>query len=57
MKSLLIVYLTAYVWLTLCQKASASNKSIPLVVITWDYKDAAQRGNYTFLFIKIGSIL
>lgn len=57
MKSLLIVYLTAYVWLTLCQKASASNKTIPLVVITWDYKDAAQRGNYTFLFIKIGSIL
>lgn len=43
MKSLLIVYLTAYVWLTFCQKASASNKSIPLVVITWDYKDAAQR--------------
>ncbi|KOX75637.1 N(4)-(Beta-N-acetylglucosaminyl)-L-asparaginase [Melipona quadrifasciata] len=43
MKHLLAVYLVACICLTFWQNASALNKSIPLVVITWDYKDATQK--------------
>ncbi|XP_043519821.1 N(4)-(Beta-N-acetylglucosaminyl)-L-asparaginase-like [Frieseomelitta varia] len=43
MKHLLTVYLIACICLTFCQNASALNKSIPLVVITWDYRDATQK--------------
>ncbi|OAD58854.1 N(4)-(Beta-N-acetylglucosaminyl)-L-asparaginase, partial [Eufriesea mexicana] len=43
MKVILAVYLVICGCLILCREASTSNGNIPLVVITWNYEDAAQR--------------
>ncbi|PBC30116.1 N(4)-(Beta-N-acetylglucosaminyl)-L-asparaginase-like [Apis cerana] len=42
MKILLTIYLIVYLSLTQYQEVFAFNKSIPLVVITWDYENATQ---------------
>lgn len=44
MKILLTIYLIVYLSLTQYQEVFAFNKSIPLVVITWDYENATQTG-------------
>lgn len=49
MKILLTIYLVLYISLTQYQEVFAlNNKSIPLVVITWDYENATQKGNCIF---------
>lgn len=60
MKILLIIYLI-YISLIQYQEVSAFNKSIPLVVITWDYENATQRGNCLYIqrnnFIRLMIII
>ncbi|XP_076652163.1 N(4)-(Beta-N-acetylglucosaminyl)-L-asparaginase-like [Halictus rubicundus] len=43
MKLLLAICLATTIYLSICGSTYATNNSIPLVVITWDYKDATQK--------------